>query len=325
MNKVNYAVVAGLFAAAFAGNAQAHVTFANASAKPGATTVLQLQVPHGCDGKATTELRVTMPAGFYGAKPQPKPGWDLEVIKGDYAKPGSDHGKPVTSGTIEVRWKNGNLSDDFYDTFVIQGKVDGVAEGASLAFPTIQICGADTARWDQVAAPGTDAHSLPNPAPTLKISATGAGAAGHDMSMMAMPGEGMKPATAGALKLSAGFVKAMLPGQPVGGGYVTIDNSGSADDRLVSASSPLAGTVELHEMAMVGDVMKMRRVDGGIALPAGKTTELKPGGLHIMFMKVKEPFKEGAKVPVTLTFEKAGAVDVVLPVGSASPDDHKHD
>ncbi len=67
---------------------------------------------------------------------------------------------------------------------------------------------------------------------------------------------------------------------------------------------------------MEGDVMKMRQLNDGIAIPSGETVELKPGGLHLMFFKVAEPFKEGATVNVTLTFEKAGAVDVVLPVAS---------
>ncbi|WP_404947018.1 copper chaperone PCu(A)C [Rhizobium terrae] len=128
----------------------------------------------------------------------------------------------------------------------------------------------------------------------------------------------------GDLEVSGAFTKAMLPGQPVGGGYFTVRNNGAADDRLVSASSPIAGTVELHEMAMQGQVMKMRRLDGGIAIPAGKTVELAPGGLHLMFMKVTEPFKNGGKVPVTLTFEKAGKVDITLPVGAAGPGGHQH-
>ena len=308
-----YLAVSAVASLLFAGQASAHVTFVSATAKPGATVVLQLQVPHGCDGKATTELQVKLPDGFYGAKPQPKAGWELEVIKGTYAKPSSDHGKPVTSGATEIRWKNGNLSDDFYDTFVIQGKFDGLAEGAVVAFPIIQICGTDKAEWTQIAAPGVDAHSLKSPAPTVKITAGDKQA------------QAMTPASVGSIRLTAGFVKAMLPGQPVGGGYVTIENAGSGDDKLVAASSPAAGEVELHEMAMVNDVMKMRRLEGGIVLPAGKTTELKPGGYHMMFQKVKEPFKEGGKVPVTLTFEKAGKVEITLPVTSAAPGgEHDH-
>eukprot|EP01032_Pedospumella_encystans_P006381 gene6381-7640_t len=128
---------------------------------------------------------------------------------------------------------------------------------------------------------------------------------------------GFAPVMTGDLELTAGFTKAMLPGQPVGGGFITITNKGGEDDRLLSATSAQAGEVQLHEMAMEGDVMKMRQLNDGIAIPAGETVELKPGGLHLMFFKVSDPFKEGATVNVTLTFEKAGAVDVVLPVGPA--------
>lgn len=126
------------------------------------------------------------------------------------------------------------------------------------------------------------------------------------------------------LEVTGAFTKAMLPGQPVGGGYFTIKNNGKSDDMLVSVSSPVAGTVEMHEMAMQGEVMKMRRLDTGIAIPAGKTVELTPGGLHLMFIKVKEPFKQGGKVPVTLTFERAGKVDITLPVEAAGPAGHEH-
>ncbi len=132
------------------------------------------------------------------------------------------------------------------------------------------------------------------------------------------------PAKVGDLEITRAFTKAMLPGQPVGGGYLTIKNGGKSDDMLVSVSSAAAGTVEMHEMAMQGEVMKMRKLDTGITIPAGKTVELTPGGLHLMFMKVKEPFKQGGQVPVTLTFEKAGKVDITLPVEAAGPGGHEH-
>ncbi|WP_105424481.1 copper chaperone PCu(A)C [Neorhizobium tomejilense] len=132
------------------------------------------------------------------------------------------------------------------------------------------------------------------------------------------------PAKVANLEITSAFTKAMLPGQPVGGGYLTIKNTGKSDDMLVSVSSPVAGTVEMHEMAMQGQVMKMRKLDTGIAIPASKTVELTPGGLHLMFIKVKEPFKQGGKVPVTLTFEKAGKVDITLPVEAAGPGGHMH-
>ncbi|MBP1846784.1 uncharacterized protein YcnI/copper(I)-binding protein [Rhizobium petrolearium] len=325
MKTITKLALSGAFATVSMANAHAHSTFANPTAAEEATSVIALQVPHGCDGKATTELQVKLPEGFVFAKPQPKPGWELEVIQGNYAKTYDNHGKTVTAGPVEIRWKNGNLPDAFYDTFVIQGKVSGIAAGKTLAFPTTQLCSTDgKVVWDQVAAEGVDPHSLKSPAPALTV--TPKMPAGHDHAAMAMmAGNGAaNPASAavvklGDLEITGAFTKAMLPGQPVGGGYFTVKNNGQTDDVLVSATSPIAGAVELHEMAMQGDVMKMRRLDTGIAIPAGKTVELKPGGLHMMFMKVTEPFKAGGEVPVTLTFEKAGKVELKLQVGPSAP------
>jgi copper(I)-binding protein len=73
--------------------------------------------------------------------------------------------------------------------------------------------------------------------------------------------------------------------------------------KLVAGSSPVAGVVEIHEMAMQGDVMKMRAIPGGLELPAGKAVELKPGGYHVMLMELKQQLKEGETVPVTLVVE----------------------
>lgn len=123
-----------------------------------------------------------------------------------------------------------------------------------------------------------------------------------------------EPVTAGDLEITSGWVRAMLPGQPAGGGFFIVTNKGAAADRLVAASSPKAGRMEIHTMEIVNDVMVMRPVAGGLEIPAGATVELKPGGLHVMFMEVADPYQEGSTVPVTLEFEKAGKVDLVLPV-----------
>ncbi|TXI04163.1 MAG: copper chaperone PCu(A)C [Rhizobium sp.] len=104
----------------------------------------------------------------------------------------------------------------------------------------------------------------------------------------------------------------MVPGTPVGGGYMTITNKGDTDGRLVAASSPRAATVQIHEMKMDNDVMIMRELPDGLPVPAGKTVELKPGGYHVMFMKVAEPFLQGQTVHTTLISEKAGSVDVLI-------------
>lgn len=119
------------------------------------------------------------------------------------------------------------------------------------------------------------------------------------------------------LKITAPYVRAMVPGAEVGGGYLTITNTGSTNERLMAASSSRAVKVEVHEMRMDNDVMVMRKLENGLTLPAGKTVQLKPGSYHLMFMDVVDPFKRGETIRAKLTFEKAGSVDVDFPVGSA--------
>lgn len=101
--------------------------------------------------------------------------------------------------------------------------------------------------------------------------------------------------------------------------------------KLVSASSPVAGVVEIHEMSMAGNVMKMRALPGGLDLPAGKAVELKPGGYHVMLMDLKQQLKDGDTVPVTLVFEgadkKRETVEIKAPVKAMNPTaapQHKH-
>lgn len=129
---------------------------------------------------------------------------------------------------------------------------------------------------------------------------------------------------AGDLLIGHPFARATAPGQPTGGGFLRIENPGKSADRLVSAQATVSNRVELHEMKMEGDVMKMREVDG-IDVPAGKSVELKPGGLHIMFISLKAPLKEGDKFPMVLRFEKAGEVTVTVNVEApGASHDMKH-
>jgi periplasmic copper chaperone A len=119
---------------------------------------------------------------------------------------------------------------------------------------------------------------------------------------------------AGDLVISQAWTRATPNGAKIGGGYVTIENKGSAPDRLIGGSADVAGKVEVHEMSMVGGVMKMRPVENGLTIDPGKTVKLAPGGYHLMMMDLKSQLKQGDKVPVTLEFEKAGKVTVSLDV-----------
>lgn len=119
---------------------------------------------------------------------------------------------------------------------------------------------------------------------------------------------------AGDLTLNHPWTRATPPNAKAGGGFVEIVNSGTEADRLLAANSGAAAKVEIHEMAVNDGVMTMRPVEGGLEIPAGETVALKPGGYHIMFMGLNEAFVEGTRIPVVLTFEKAGEVAVELAV-----------
>ena len=115
---------------------------------------------------------------------------------------------------------------------------------------------------------------------------------------------------AGKLKISAAWARATPKGAKVGGGYLTIANTGDAADRLVGGASAIAKEVQIHEMSMANGVMKMRPVAGGLEIKPGATVTLKPGGYHIMFVGLTQPLKQGEHFKVTLEFAKAGKVDV---------------
>jgi hypothetical protein len=125
-------------------------------------------------------------------------------------------------------------------------------------------------------------------------------------------------------------VRGTVAQQKASGAFMTITSPVAG--RLVSASSPVAGVTEIHEMTMDGQVMRMRAVDG-LDLPAGRAVQLKPGGYHVMLMELKQPLKAGETVPITLVIERAGgakeSVRVDAPVrplaASAAPMEHKHD
>ena len=117
----------------------------------------------------------------------------------------------------------------------------------------------------------------------------------------------------GDLVITQAWSRATPSGAKVGSGYLTIENKGSAPDRLIGSSGDVAAKVELHEMAMDNGVMTMRPL-GGLTVEPGKTVKLAPGGYHLMLLDIKRPLKRGDKVPITLEFEKAGKVTVSLDI-----------
>ena len=119
---------------------------------------------------------------------------------------------------------------------------------------------------------------------------------------------------AGDLVISQAWSRATPRGAKTGGGFLTIENKGSAPDRLVAVSGDFADKIEVHEMAVKNGVMTMRAVENGLTIEPGKTVTLAPGGYHLMMLDLKAPLKQGDKLPVTLQFEKAGTVVVTLDV-----------
>ncbi len=130
----------------------------------------------------------------------------------------------------------------------------------------------------------------------------------------------------GPIEIGHPWARATAPGQAAGGGFLKLRNGGAAD-RLLAASSDAAERVELHSMKMEGDVMRMRQLDA-IDLPAGATVALEPGGLHLMFLGLRQPLAAGSRFPLKLRFEKAGEVTVEVKVEAATAltrkDGHAH-
>jgi periplasmic copper chaperone A len=127
---------------------------------------------------------------------------------------------------------------------------------------------------------------------------------------------------AGDLVITQPWSRATPGGAKIGGGYLTIENKGSAPDRLIGAAGDVAGKIEVHEMAMNDGVMTMRPLDNGLTIESRKTVKLAPGGYHLMMFDLKSPLKQGDKLPITLEFEKAGKVTVsldVLGIGAQAP------
>ena len=114
----------------------------------------------------------------------------------------------------------------------------------------------------------------------------------------------------GALEIEQPWSRALPKGATVAAGYMKIKNTGTEPDRLVGGSTPVAGKFEIHEMSMDKGVMRMRPLPAGVEIKPGETVELKPSGMHIMMMDVKQPIVRGKPFKGSLTFEKAGAVDV---------------
>jgi periplasmic copper chaperone A len=279
--------------------ATAHVSIDPKHVKAGSVR-LAFRIPHGCEGSPTTAVKITIPDGIIGVKPAPKPGWTVTMQKGVYARAYSfHHGKKLSEGVKEIVWSGGSLADDMFDEFLVSGFVSGEAfkPGADIAFSVTQTCEKGSLAWTEVAAGGTDPHDLKFPAPLLRVTS-----------------ENSYEVSVGVLSVSAAWARATPEGATVGAGYLTISNSSTESDRLLSASSPAAARVEIHDMQMHGDIMKMRKIEDGLKVPTAGKVELKPGGLHLMFFDLAAPLVDGNQFELVLKFEKKGDIRVQVPV-----------
>ena len=148
--------------------ASAHIVLAEPTAKAGSYYAGFFRVSHGCDGAATTSLRVEIPAGVTIAHPQPKPGWTLGVEKAPLAAPITSEGKEVRERVRAITW-TGRLDPEQFDQFGVMMKLP---QGSGpLYFPTTQRCGKVENAWVMIPAAGQAWHALPRPAPVLELSA----------------------------------------------------------------------------------------------------------------------------------------------------------
>jgi len=150
-------------------SAFAHVTLERKQAAVGEPYKAVLQVPHGCDGSATTAIRVRIPEGVIEVKPMPKPGWTINLVKGQYTKSHSLSRAQVNEGVTEIDWSGGKLPDDYYDEFVFESFLaSDLQPEQTIYFPVVQECEQGIHRWIEIPTEGSD---FPEPAPGLRLLA----------------------------------------------------------------------------------------------------------------------------------------------------------
>jgi len=174
-----YGAALGLLGLLAAGPAGAHVVLDAAEAPADGTVRVALRVGHGCDGAATTAIRLTVPPELRGARPMPRPGWALTLGPAPAASghadhgahqgahQGAHHGAHHGAAPAEIAWTGGRLEDAFYDEFVLQIRTPATP-GAVLVFPVVQECeGGAVSRWTE--RPAADGGRVARPAPVLRL------------------------------------------------------------------------------------------------------------------------------------------------------------
>lgn len=164
-------ILAALAVGAASAPALAHVSLETGEAPVGSTYKAVFRVPHGCEGAPTNVVRVKIPEGAIAVKPMPKPGWQLEKVRGKYEQTYDYYGTPTGEGVTEIVWSGGSLPDDEYDEFVLRAYLTpGLEIGSTLYFPVVQECsGGKAERWIELPAAGQSGDDLELPAPGIKL------------------------------------------------------------------------------------------------------------------------------------------------------------
>ena len=284
----------------FSGTVQAHAILVDPSAQISSHYKGAIRIGHGCNGASTTGIRISIPAGFEGAKPQPKSGWTVSSKTAKLAAPYMSQGMTISEEVVELEWKAATkeaaLQDGAIDEFYFMTKLPAKAGAAWLR--VLQTCEKGQNDWAEVPASGTSTKGLKMPAALLNIKAEGASTV-----YVSNPN----------VTISDSWVRPTVVGQKATGAFMKI--TAKENSKLLSVSSPAAGIAEIHEMKMEKDIMKMVAIPS-LDLPAGKAVELKPGSFHVMLMDLKSPIEKGAKLPLTLKFQDAKGgkfqVDLIL-------------
>ena len=154
-----------------ASTAFAHATLETKEAPAGSFYKAVIRVGHGCEGTATTSIRVQIPEGVIAVKPMPKPGWELTTKEGQYAQAYDYYGEKLTKGVTEVSWTGGSLPDAWYDEFVFRARLPDRPPGTVIYFPIVQQCEKGVHRWIELPEPGKTADDYKEPAPGVTITA----------------------------------------------------------------------------------------------------------------------------------------------------------
>ncbi|WP_440108513.1 YcnI family copper-binding membrane protein [Acidovorax sp. BL-A-41-H1] len=180
-NTIKTIATSAIFACATAlsGHASAHVVLEYQVAPAGASYKATFKVGHGCGASPTRQVVVDIPDGFRGARPQPKPGWTLDVQRGKLATPYTSHGRNVTEDTTRITWTARTAEDALpsahYDEFVLVGQTP--EQAGMLYWPVRQICAQGRNDWTEVPQPGQKLHDLKSPAAALEVLPQAGGSA----------------------------------------------------------------------------------------------------------------------------------------------------